>query len=82
MTALLQAIKDPDDDVREEIVFAIGEIGTDAPPVIAALQQALQDPSPTVREAAQEAIDKLQGDDDDEDEPKKDNTPAKKPQNP
>ena len=69
LTALIQAIRDPDDDVREEIVFAIGEIGTDAPPVIAALQQALQDPSPTVRGAAQEAIDKLQGDDDDDDDP-------------
>jgi HEAT repeat protein len=80
LAALLQSIKDPDDDVREEVVFAIGEIGTDAPPTIAALQQALQDPSPTVRGAAQEAIDKLQ-DEDDEDEPKKGNTPAKKPQN-
>ena len=57
--------------MREEVVFAIGEIGTDAPPVIAALQQALQDPSPTVRGAAQEAIDKLQGDDDDDERQKR-----------
>jgi HEAT repeat protein len=67
LKALISAINDADDDVREEIVFAIGEIGTDEKPVIDVLQQALKDPSPVVCEAAQEAIDKLQGDDDDRD---------------
>jgi hypothetical protein len=69
-----------DDDVREELVFAIGEICIDAPPILAALQQALLDPSPTLRGAAQEALDKLQ-DDDDDDDAKKDGAPAEKPQN-
>ncbi len=68
LVALFGALKDPDDDVREEAAFAIGEIGTDAQPVLNALQQATQDSSPTVRDAAKEAIEKLEGDDDD-DEP-------------
>jgi hypothetical protein len=50
--------------------------------VLDALGQALQDTSPTVREAAKEALEKLQGDDDDdEDEAKPNAKPAtKKPQ--
>ena len=74
--ALIDAIKDPDDDVREEVVFAIGEIGTGAKPTLDALRSALQDSSHTVRAAAQEAIEKLQGDDADVDQKKKANNPA------
>ena len=73
---LLESLKDPDDDVREEVAFAIGEIGTDEKPIIGALRTAYSRFLPTVRAAAQEAIDKLQ-DDDDDDEPKKEDKPPK-----
>ena len=56
--------------------------GSDRKPALEVLQEALKDSSPTVVEAAKEAIDKLQGDDDDDEEPQKVNKPAvkKKPQ--
>jgi HEAT repeat protein len=81
LAGLIAAINDPDDDVREEIVFAIGEIGTNQMAAMNALHRALNDPSPVVREAAQEAIDKLEEDDDDEpaaNNPAQPNAPAKK----
>jgi len=75
----LAPLTTPDDDVRKEIVFAISEIRTDEKPVINALQQALKDLSPVVREAAQETIDKLQSDDDDNKKATTKKAPSPKP---
>ena len=60
------SLNDPDDDVREEVVFAIGEIGTDDKPILDALEHAAEDPSPAVSSAAIEAIEKLEEDDDED----------------
>ena len=58
---------DPDDDVRQEAAFALGELGEAARPMLPALQNAQRDRVEIVGQAAQEAIEKIT--DEDEDEP-------------
>ncbi|MHC5541904.1 HEAT repeat domain-containing protein, partial [Singulisphaera rosea] len=60
--------RDPDDDVRQEVAFALGEIGDNAKPALPALQAALQDRSGVVQTAAREAIDKINDTDGEEDD--------------
>ena len=48
MPALIKAVKDPDPHVRENAVFALGEIGAAAEPAVDVLIEAVDDPHPVV----------------------------------
>ncbi len=57
--ALLEALRDPDDEVRLGAVQALGRIGRTAAPAVPVLREALRDPRPEIRAAAARSLDAI-----------------------
>jgi len=59
--ALRRAVKDTDEGLRCQAIWALSQIGAGAQPAVADLQQALGDESDRVRTAAAEALKRIRG---------------------
>ena len=56
-----EALRHSEPVVRRQAALALGHIGADANPAIAALQKLSRDPDPLVRKAAQQALKQIRG---------------------
>jgi HEAT repeat protein len=59
--ALVKAIKDPEAEVRGEVILALLKIGPDAQEAITVLKDAQQDEDDQVRSYAEKALKRIQG---------------------
>ena len=60
MRALIDALKDPEPDVRRAAASALGSFGTEAAPAVPALRKAAGDADPDVAREAAVTLVKLQ----------------------
>ena len=60
VNSLIEKLKDPDEEVRQNAAKALGEIGPEAKAAIPALREALKDDYKAVRKAAEDALKEIE----------------------